>query len=186
MKKEIATCPYANPNPQSGAMSRRTFLTLAWWGAAGLLTFQGAVATVASLWPKIKAGAFGSKIKAGKVSDFPLASMTYFPEGKFYLSHVRTSKGSTGFLALYRKCKHLGCVVPWRPGEVSEDDLSKEGRFNCPCHGSIYNRYGLVKGGPAPKPLDLFAITIEDGEVIVDTGAVTERIAFKDNQVTIV
>ncbi len=186
MKKEITACPYAKPNPQSGEMSRRTFLTLAWWGTAGLLTLQGAVATLASLWPKLKAGAFGSKIKAGNVSDFPLASMTYFPEGKFYISHVRTSTGSTGLLALYRKCKHLGCVVPWRPGDPSEDDLSKEGRFNCPCHGSIYNRYGQIIRGPAPKPLDYFPITIEGGEVIVDTSTPIERLAFKDNQVEIV
>ncbi|MEK7280990.1 MAG: ubiquinol-cytochrome c reductase iron-sulfur subunit [Chloroflexota bacterium] len=170
MNKERAACPYTNPGPQSGAMSRRAFLTLAWWGAAGLLAVQGAVATVVSLWPKPKAG-----INAGKISDFPFASVTYLPEGRFYISHVRTSKGNTELLALIPSCTHLKCVVPWRPEDPSEDNLAEKGRFNCPCHSAIYDRYGSVKGGPAPRPLDIFPITIKDGEVIVDTGTVIER-----------
>ena len=65
-------------------------------------------ATVASLWPKAKAGGFGRVITAGEVDDFDVASVTYFPEGRFYLSRV-----DSGFLALSRKCTHLGCVVPF-------------------------------------------------------------------------
>ena len=55
-----------------------------------------------------------------------------------------------GFVALYQKCVHLGCRVPFC--ETSQ-------WFECPCHGSQYNRVGEKKGGPAPRGLDRFAVT---------------------------
>lgn len=85
---------------------------------------------------------------------------------------------------MYRKCTHLGCVVPWVPDDPSEDDLMAKGRFNCPCHSSIFDRYGVVRGGPAPRPLDLFPIAIEGGEIIVDTGTVIHRSRFDESQAT--
>jgi hypothetical protein len=39
-------------------------------------------------------------------------------------------------------------------------------------------------GGPAPRPLDLFPITIVDGEVIVDTGHPILREKFEPSQET--
>src|SRR5919109_5543898 len=45
-------------------------------------------------------------------------------EGRFFLIH-----GPGAVAAAYRKCTHLGCSVPFNPGED---------RFHCPCHGSIY------------------------------------------------
>ncbi len=137
---------------------------------------------VASLWPKLKAGSFGTKIKVASVEEvkaMPVGTIAYFSEQRFYLSRVES-----GFLALYRKCTHLGCVVPWLVDDPSQDDLAAQGRFNCPCHGGIYDRYGLVHAGPPPRPMDLFPITIENGEVIVDTGTVIERDGFNESQVT--
>ncbi|MBI4301324.1 MAG: ubiquinol-cytochrome c reductase iron-sulfur subunit [Chloroflexi bacterium] len=159
-------------------LSRRDFLTYMWLAAAGLLAAEGGIGTVASLWPRVQAGGFGGKIRAGDVDDFPLGSLTYFKEGRFYISHVEA-----GLLAFYRKCTHLGCVVPWRPDERSEDNLAPQGRFNCPCHSSIFDRYGLVHAGPAPRPLDIFPITIDGGLVIVDTGTIIQRAGFKESQV---
>ena len=54
-----------------------------------------------------------------------------------------------GIVALYQKCVHLGCRVPW---------CQTSQWFECPCHGSQYNRVGEKKGGPAPRGLDRFAI----------------------------
>ncbi len=142
------------------------------------MTAQGLAATVASLWPKVKTGGFGSVIAAGEVEDFPIGSVTPFPEGRFYLSRV-----DSGFLALSRKCTHLGCVVPFQKDEPSLDKLAPEGRFNCPCHGGMYDRYGQVISGPPPRPLDLYPIKIEGGKILVNTGKAIMRDAYNPSQV---
>ena len=65
-----------------------------------------------------------------------------------------------GFVALYQRCVHLGCRVPW---------CQSSQWFECPCHGSKYNRVGEKKGGPAPRGLDRFVLTVEGSSVFVDT-----------------
>ena len=55
-------------------------------------------------------------------------------------------------------CPHLGCGYRW-------DGLDR--LFKCPCHGSIYDIDGNVKGGPAPRPLDVLPTKIENGELLV-------------------
>jgi len=42
-------------------------------------------------------------------------------------------------------CTHLGCHVRWNEAEVS---------FDCPCHGSRFDRFGKVIQGPAVKDLE--------------------------------
>jgi Rieske Fe-S protein len=49
------------------------------------------------------------------------------------------------------------------------DSLAPKGRFNCPCHGSIYDRYGQIVAGPAQRPMDMFAIEIREGKIFVNT-----------------
>ena len=56
-----------------------------------------------------------------------------------------------GIVALYQQCVHLGCRVPFC-------DASQW--FECPCHGSKYNRVGEKTAGPAPRGLDRFAIEV--------------------------
>jgi len=150
--------------PRNGVrLSRRLFLRGAFLGASGIFTLE-MLGGFGFFFRPQKAGAFGQKFRVGKVGDFPLGSITHHQEGKFFLSRV-----PEGFLAMWHKCTHLGCTVPWIPGEKSEDDVAASGRFNCPCHGSIFNRYGEITAGPAPRPLDLFPVSIIDGEVEVDT-----------------
>jgi len=171
-----ATCPI-----EQRRLSRRDFLSRAWWMAGGILAMESAGALVASLWPKTKAGSFGSKLSAASLEEaraMPVGTVAYFNEGRFYLSRVES-----GLLALYRKCTHVGCVVPWSPTDPSEDSLATEGRFNCPCHAGIFDRYGVVHSGPPLRPLDLFAISIEDGEVLVDTSKPIERTVYDESQV---
>ena len=69
-----------------------------------------------------------------------------------------------GYVALYQKCVHLGCRVPW---------CFSSQWFECPCHGSQYNRVGEKKGGPAPRGLDRFAVSVNsDGTMSVNTQTV--------------
>jgi cytochrome b6-f complex iron-sulfur subunit len=66
-----------------------------------------------------------------------------------------------GYVALYQKCVHLGCRVPW---------CQSSQWFECPCHGSKYNRVGEKQAGPAPRGLDRFALEVAGGSIVVDTG----------------
>ena len=160
-------------------LDRRSFMAYGLWAAAIALVVEGGVISVQAMRALPKTAAFGSKFEAGKVSDFEVGSVTYFLDGRFYVSRL-----PGGLLALYRKCTHLGCVVPWRPDEQAEDNLAGSGRFNCPCHGSRFDRYGTVKGGPAPRPLDIFPIEIDGGKVIVDTGTIITRSSYDESQLT--
>jgi cytochrome b6-f complex iron-sulfur subunit len=143
-------------------VTRRDFLKLA-WGAAGVVALLETGGIALSFFaPRVAAGDFGGVIEAGAVDSFAPGSVTPFTQGRFYL--VRLADG--GFLALYRKCTHLGCAVPWEPAE---------GRFVCPCHASAFESDGQVLNPPAPRPLDRFAVAIVDGVVKVDTSAPIQR-----------
>jgi cytochrome b6-f complex iron-sulfur subunit len=109
-------------------------------------------------------------VVAGPVERFEPGSVTAFADGKFYLSRLDDG----GFLAVNRKCTHLGCSVPW---------LADEQRFACPCHASAFDIRGDVMSAPAPRPLDLFPVAIEAGVVKVDTLRPIRRESFEPDQV---
>lgn len=44
------------------------------------------------------------------------------------------------------RCPHLGCQLEWNPDEKSWD---------CPCHGSRFDRYGRLISGPAQEDISL-------------------------------
>jgi cytochrome b6-f complex iron-sulfur subunit len=154
----------------------RSILTLFMVSLAGF-----GASLLAFLWPSLSGG-FGSKINAGKLSDIATTWAKglpfYVPEGRFYLNpypkdgvakaqsisaYAAVIPGyQAGVVALYQKCVHLGCRVPW---------CSTSQWFECPCHGSKYNRVGEKKEGPAPRGLDRFPVTVSGGSVTVDTGA---------------
>ena len=111
-----------------------------------------------------------SIITAGAVERFAPHSVTAFVRGKFYLARLEDG----GFLALSRKCTHLGCSVPW---------VEKEMKFACPCHGSAFDITGNVIEAPAPRPLDIYPITIENKMIKVDTSKPIKRSLFRVKQV---
>jgi cytochrome b6-f complex iron-sulfur subunit len=80
---------------------------------------------------------------------------------------VQDTDGSY-WIALYQKCVHLGCKVPYR------DDCDS---FKCPCHGSHYNVDGEYLDGPAPRSLDRFKLVIgSDGSLTVQTGQLNQHV----------
>ena len=151
-------------------LNRRQFFGIAWVVALIALVGQIGKALLDFVTPTLAEGSFGTEVRAGGVNDFEVGSVSYFRESRFYL--VRLEEG---FLALYRKCPHLGCVVPW---------IEEDGIFNCPCHSSLFTKVGDLISGPAPRPMDMFPVEIREGEVYVDTGQVIERSEFDPSQVT--
>jgi cytochrome b6-f complex iron-sulfur subunit len=162
----------ARLRPAGTSQSRRSFLGLAWLGIGFAALGEAAWILASFLKPRRQApNGQGSLLEAGPSEGFAPGSVTAFPAGRFYL--VRLPDG--GFLALHRQCTHLGCSVPW-------DEASA--RFACPCHASVFDLRGDVLAPPAPRPLDLFAVRIENGIVKVDVSAPIRRSGFEASQVT--
>jgi cytochrome b6-f complex iron-sulfur subunit len=171
----------ASPNPgmdvpvevKRGFWSRRTVLRFAGWGTLLALVAQWSAGFGIFFWPK-KVGAFGGEVNAGEIAAMNVGDVKLIQNGKCYVSRV-----PEGVLALWWKCPHLGCTVPWKPDDKTEDELASKGRFNCPCHGSIYDRYGNIVAGPAPRPMDLFGVQIREGKIYIDTNPtkVIQRVA---------
>jgi cytochrome b6-f complex iron-sulfur subunit len=68
--------------------------------------------------------------------------------------------GQQELFALRTVCTHLGCTPNW---------LEAEQKFKCPCHGSGFYKDGINFEGPAPRPLERYAIRVaEDGQVEID------------------
>lgn len=180
----VAVAPFSPPDPEVIGVSRRQFFNRATVTlmSAGLGGFGAAV--IGFLW-KGAEGGFGSKINAGKLTDIVAGirsnkGFLYVPEARawvteypkeslakaepIYAAQAPVFAGmSAGIVALYQKCPHLGCRVP---------TCATSQWFECPCHGSQFNRVGEKKGGPAPRGMDRFAVSINNGNVVIDTGAV--------------
>jgi cytochrome b6-f complex iron-sulfur subunit len=152
------------------AITRRDALKTAWAALGGLVALEAGGFTLAYLQPRLAAGEFGGLITAGAVDDFPPGSVTHLANARAYLSRLEDG----GFLAVYQRCTHLGCSVPW--------DQNAEA-FICPCHSSEFNVQGEVLNPPAPRPLDLFPVVIVDGQVQIDTSTPVSRQEFDPSQV---
>jgi cytochrome b6-f complex iron-sulfur subunit len=165
-------------SPAAGGISRRGVLRFTFWTGllGGLAAMGGSI--VDMLYPRGITG-FGSVINAGLVADFPEGTKTQNFVGKFWLVHLTEAEakqsdpanGKAGFLALWWKCPHLGCTVPWRQTFTFND---RQGWFRCPCHGSTYDDAGARVFGPAPRSMDRMQVTIADGKISVNTGAITK------------
>ncbi|HET9730711.1 MAG TPA: Rieske 2Fe-2S domain-containing protein [Acidimicrobiia bacterium] len=156
--------------------------------ALGLLTLVGVgsfgAAVLGFLWPLRGQAGFGSKVKVDKtipdiqayiaanqkpyyvaearayIVEYPADTLN--KAKKVYAAAVYTGM-EHGIVALWQRCVHLGCRVPFCPTSQW---------FECPCHGSKYNRVGEKKAGPAPRGLDRFLPIIDGDSLTVDTGTI--------------
>jgi cytochrome b6-f complex iron-sulfur subunit len=180
----------ARRHEQVQGMSRRTLIRRSIGGGVTLWLLELTAGTLGFLWPNLTGG-FGGVVKIGTLSDIKLANGSlpiaegfpaYFPEARAYIVLIDTNRqqfvpgedrsgGGTALnvRALYQRCPHLGC----RP-----NPCLKNFWFECPCHGSRYDRLGIkadgARFGPAPRGMDRFASSVkDDGTLWLDTGKIT-------------
>jgi cytochrome b6-f complex iron-sulfur subunit len=171
---------------EEAGVTRRQFFNRALLTAFGAYLALMGLSMLAFFWPKL-GGGFGADIDAGDVDELlgrlrqPDGTMDatagYVPEARAYVvpfSEADTAgtafEGASvvagGVAALYQRCVHLGCRVPWC-------DTSQG--FECPCHGSKYNQHGEYEAGPAPRNLDRFVVEVDErNHLIIRTSSIIE------------
>jgi cytochrome b6-f complex iron-sulfur subunit len=165
-------------------VSRRQVLRVSFWAGLGASVAALTGAMFNLLWARGVAG-FGGAVVAGPVDQFPPGSKSKIRDGRFWLVNLTEEQGGPGFLALWWKCPHLGCTVPWREDFVFTDPGTGQestGWFRCPCHGSTYTHAGIRVFGPAPRSIDTMELTIDPStkRISVNTAQITKG----DNNVT--
>lgn len=168
-------------SPEEAGVTRRQFFNRAM--NATFFSFLGlmGVSSLAMFWPRLSGG-FGSDVDAGALADLqtqvvaPDGSVipVFVPEARAYLVPAPDSLSEQfadlpveagGLMALFQRCVHLGCRVPWCATSIG---------FECPCHGSKYNVIGEYFDGPAPRNLDRFAVEVVDDRLIISTGRILQ------------
>jgi cytochrome b6-f complex iron-sulfur subunit len=179
-------------------ISRRSFMRRVLGAGVGLLSLEFVGGTLAFLWPNITEG-LGATFRVGTLEDILLLEPRFaggypysYGPARSFLVNVPAARAlaggevadvrapaATDLLALWRKCPHLGCMVPELCDSVK--------RFTCRCHGSTYNILGeKLEKGPAERGMDRFAVLVEeDGTVVIDTrevvsGAPVGTVTFHD------
>src|SRR5690348_1178065 len=173
--------------------------TLAIWGASAAAGVGGALfmmyPNLAGQFGSILTVGVKSDFPAATPENFKIgqAGVFYLQTAKAYIIHldkdtnfllngitltsqlasesiVKDADGSY-WIALYQRCVHLGCTVPFRNDCVS---------FKCPCHGSHYHVDGEWLDGPAPRSLDRFVISFSGEDVVVDTSTIHDKTPHPD------
>ena len=174
---------YEPIDPEELGVTRRQFFNRGVLTGMLLAVSGFGAAALAFLWPST-AGGFGGKVNVGSIADveasiekkepfYNAAAKVYIqPYPEEDLKRARAAYGTApsvlrgmeeGFVALYQKCPHLGCRVPW---------CQTSQWFECPCHGSKYNRVGEKRSGPAPRGMDRFGLEVSGTSILVDTAVV--------------
>ena len=168
-------------------LSRRSFMRRMVGAGVGLLSLEFVGGSLAMLWPGLGDG-LGIEHRVGTLAQlrgqFPRWERgvpAEFRPAKAFLVNVPAAKAmalgqkaaapnpsADEILALWRKCPHLGCMIPAA--------CEERGRFQCYCHQSTYNIVGeKLELGPAPRGMDRFPVRIaDDGTLIVDTREIVE------------
>jgi len=102
-----------------------------------------------------------TKFKVGPAGNLSPGSVETKFKAQFGVWIVRHEyEGESQIFALKTVCTHLGCTPNW---------LEAEQKFKCPCHGSGFYKDGINFEGPAPRPLERYAIRVaDDGQLEVD------------------
>jgi cytochrome b6-f complex iron-sulfur subunit len=135
------------------------------WLATGWTTFTASMiamtlGTVRFMFPNVLSEP-PSAFKAGEASGYEENKVDdKFKEIGAWIIRAKDERGRDIIYALSTTCTHLGCTPNWLEGEK---------KFKCPCHGSGFKISGVNFEGPAPRPLERYAIRRnEDGQILVD------------------
>ena len=145
-------------NLQTPSTTRRGFLQ---WllGFSVVSTFVGMFTPVIGYLLPPQRSNLGSNdpIMVGAVADFTVGTGKVVSVNDKPVIVVNTSAG--GIKAFSAICTHLGCVVNWD---------AKRNVIHSPCHDGLFNPVtGAVVGGPPPRPLPAYELTVKDGKVYV-------------------
>jgi Rieske Fe-S protein len=175
---------------QVQGLSRRQLLRGALGIGMGLWIVELLAGTIGFIWPNLSGG-FGAPIVIGTLDQVKAQNSTlpieegfpaYYPDARAFVMLV--DPGHQGFVAgadtsgdgtalnvraLYQRCPHLGC---------KPNPCLKNFWFECPCHGSRYDRLGIkaagAQYGPAPRSMDRFSTEVDaDGVLTINTGKIT-------------
>jgi cytochrome b6-f complex iron-sulfur subunit len=156
--------PGAKPS-KDDVMARRafilgmSFLAIGFTGLATTFTLW-TLGTIRFMFPNILREP-PSRFSVGTPDKFPPGSVEERFKAQFGVWIVNTEyNGQQQIFALKSVCTHLGCTPNW---------LEAEQKFKCPCHGSGFYKDGINFEGPAPRPLERYAIgRASDGSIEVD------------------
>jgi cytochrome b6-f complex iron-sulfur subunit len=159
--------PARAPAAEAADEDRRSFLSM----AVGSFLAVGftALSVTGGLFSLGLARFFFPNVLAEPPSRFKVGFKEGFPAGKVETKFVAQYgvwvvngefEGDQQIYALKTVCTHLGCTPNW---------LEAEQKFKCPCHGSGFYKDGINFEGPAPRPLERYAIRVaDDGQLEVD------------------
>lgn len=158
--------------PAKSATTRRGFLGgLSWAGAAWASFTAGmgllGLGTLRFMFPNVLSEP-PSTFRAGDPISYEEAKVDdkYKTVGAWVIRN-RDERGRDIIYALSTTCTHLGCTPNWLEGEK---------KFKCPCHGSGFKISGVNFEGPAPRPLERYAISRGvDGQIVVDKSRKFQR-----------
>jgi menaquinol-cytochrome c reductase iron-sulfur subunit len=155
-------------NVAGRSLNRRTFYTGAIYGLWGIIAAAlGAPALVYLLLPP-RTRKESEWVEAGEVSRLSPGvptELTYRRnrvDGWKVISEKSTAwvvrNADQSVVAFGPQCTHLGCAYHWEEARH---------QFVCPCHASFFSLEGRVAAGPAPRPLDRFAVRVAGGKILL-------------------
>lgn len=137
--------------------TRRDLVTRSAWFMILSSLAVTVVGAVRLLFPRVQFTP-PTTVVLGRPEDFSVGEVSERWKQSHKLILVRDEEG---FYALSSVCTHLGCIPHWRPSQQI---------LRCPCHGSGFHRTGINFEGPAPRPLERLAISLDSaGRIVVDT-----------------
>ena len=175
---------------QIQGISRRQLLRYSIGGAMAVWLLEVTAGTLGFLWPNLSGG-FGGKVRIGSLTEVKLANSNlpisdgfpaYVPDARAFIILMDTGRQqfipgedtsgdgtALNVRSLYQRCPHLGC---------KPNPCIKNYWFECPCHGSRYDRLGIkaagAQYGPAPRSMDRFSASVDgEGVLTLDTGKIT-------------